>query len=174
MVSIPNGMEFYDSDTSSWGAHRAFQFPTGWNSTPSIETIDLSVTVVSIPNGMEFYNGYLVLGCESSEFQFPTGWNSTAEKASIISAKSCFNSQRDGILRADKPKDRHQHKVSIPNGMEFYDTTNLYVKLAPACFNSQRDGILLFGLTEYPTFATRGFNSQRDGILQHEFCYFSR
>ena len=77
-VSIPNGMEFYGNYyTDPWlmekgfnsqrdGILRAayvadtfapgmFQFPTGWNSTISANTLLLKDSV-SIPNGMEFYH----------------------------------------------------------------------------------------------------------------------
>ena len=78
-VSIPNGMEFYQSffltsfitqpcfnsqrdgillDTQAQADTRqeAFQFPTGWNSTERKRIQIERVREVSIPNGMEFYS----------------------------------------------------------------------------------------------------------------------
>ena len=99
VVSIPNGMEFYQVMALGGISTRLFQFPTGWNSTIP-NPINLSKpqagfnsqrdgilqkrkqqnqlkNAVSIPNGMEFYVG---------------------------------------VIETFKPTSR----VSIPNGMEFY------------------------------------------------------
>ena len=78
--------------------YRAFQFPTGWNSTIADE-----------------YR-YLL----KEQFQFPTGWNSTIETQSGIFDRAGFNSQRDGILQRSNKENSMAHNVSIPNGMEFY------------------------------------------------------
>ena len=97
-VSIPNGMEFYRKQVKRPMSERAFQFPTGWNST-HLAAVEL-----------EFVRA----------FQFPTGWNSTIRRQtpcfpSLVSIPNgmefykqqnylfpafslSFNSQRDGIL----------------------------------------------------------------------------
>ena len=76
IVSIPNGMEFYNS----------------------LIYVEAGILCVSIPNGMEFYitNRSDRLNC--MWFQFPTGWNSTIWKFTIMLEFISFNSQRDGIL----------------------------------------------------------------------------
>ena len=79
-VSIPNGMEFYESLS-----------PPG-----------LKITSVSIPNGMEFYLHRRITLRPRATFQFPTGWNSTISIETFGFFDSGFNSQRDGIL----PKSR--------------------------------------------------------------------
>ena len=100
-------------------ASRAFQLPTGWNSTMLNALLALSAVcfnsqrdgilpapfravslkrVVSTPNGMEFYPG-TSLNC-----------------LGVVS----FNSQRDGILRCRWHRHSLYSSVSTPNGMEFY------------------------------------------------------
>ena|GEM_PF-2189807 len=74
-VSIPNGMEFYVATSAFYVDIYLFQFPTGWNSTSGAK-IYMLVSAVLIPNGMEFYKNENYFG----------------------DYKSCFNSQRDGIL----------------------------------------------------------------------------
>ena len=54
------------------------------------------------------------------KFQFPTGWNSTQQALIKTSRKE---------------------RVSIPNGMEFYNPL-VHIKKMQHSFNSQRDGIL--------------------------------
>ncbi len=76
IVSIPNGMEFYDRKLVIAAFDSEFQFPTGWNSTRSFSHVP-SPPCVSIPNGMEFY---------------------IIEGSKVSSSKIRFNSQRDGIL----------------------------------------------------------------------------
>ena len=78
IVSIPNGMEFYER---SRGRSLLWSKP------------------VSIPNGMEFYRGarFSLLPCQL--FQFPTGWNSTVWSGVKYALSKGFNSQRDGILQ---------------------------------------------------------------------------
>ena len=97
-------------------------------------------------------------------FQFPTGWNSTIGAA-----------VNDG-----------SENVSIPNGMEFYDTAELQCASKNKGFNSQRDEILQnFAIAKMQHVAVSipngmefykvgcekwhkrqmSFNSQRDGIL---------
>ena len=69
---------------------------------------------------MEFYFKIAPFSAAIKVFQFPTGWNST-RYISVVSFPC---------------------RVSIPNGMEFYD-----IKIPPEdsekSFNSQWDGILL-------------------------------
>ena len=78
LVSIPNGMEFYQRLRQIRRSKRGeFQFPTGWNSTLAKER---GLTIIDA-------------------FQFPTGWNSTRLSALGSTVNSCFNSQRDGILQ---------------------------------------------------------------------------
>ena len=74
LVSIPNGMEFYRDGKEVRFIVEEFQFPTGWNSTLTSESLQGS-SAVSIPNGMEFY------------FIWP--------RSSSLRSNS-FNSQRDG------------------------------------------------------------------------------
>ena len=120
LVSIPNGMEFYDV---VWRC-RLFN------------------TYVSIPNGMEFYQFFTFF--QSAQICFNSQRDGILPHAASVAAKampsfnsqrdgilptlgfcadvihSCFNSQRDGILH-DLPLWRLLViKVSIPNGMEFY------------------------------------------------------
>ena len=98
LVSIPNGMEFYEEIDKSRRDVISFQFPTGWNSTVSKTGLSLGdesfnsqrdgillgrkeakrkQQQVSIPNGMEFYLTNEEYPGANYEFQFPTGWNST-------------------------------------------------------------------------------------------------
>ena len=187
-VSIPNGMEFYN--TLSWlettkyrfnsqrdGILRfilrfpflsiRFQFPTGWNSTKYRLHSERSEAEVSIPNGMEFYHIRLYRYRACSWFQFPTGWNSTRTLAFEVCKNVCFNSQRDGILRNRNKKSGTRTNVSIPNGMEFY----LALAAAPEAIRtvSIPNG-MEFYLSILPPFLPPFllqicFNSQRDGIL---------
>ncbi|AKT92749.1 hypothetical protein CGRAC_1306 [Campylobacter gracilis] len=71
-----NSIECYYERGKDEILNRAFQFPTGWNSTISL----------------------YALKCAPVVFQFPTGWNSTQAKATGVQTRSGFNSQRDGIL----------------------------------------------------------------------------
>ena len=54
IVSIPNGMEFYQDNGVKELMEMLFQFPTGWNSTKDGKS-ECRSTKVSIPSGMEFY-----------------------------------------------------------------------------------------------------------------------
>ena len=77
MVSIPNGMEFYNILKYLAFVSKPFQFPTGWNSTFCYSALLVRyigfnsqrdgillvlgkphsfACLVSIPNGMEFYS----------------------------------------------------------------------------------------------------------------------
>ena len=93
-VSIPNGMEFYN--TRVW------------------------LNMVSIPNGMEFYvirwldnDGDVGFNSQwDGILQFNTGDNTVQVER--------FNSQWDGILLQEKISKDFPRMVSIPNGMEFY------------------------------------------------------
>ena len=142
-----------------------FQFPTGWNSTLTMNFRS------SIANGFNSQrDGILLIMQGTTEeqkraFQFPTGWNSTnctrySDYEGMVSipngmefylnpcytmrAESCFNSQRDGILLSYFGATILSLSVSIPNGMEFYLST-LSCSTAYISFNSQRDGILQNG-----------------------------
>ena len=121
----------------------AFQFPTGWNSTdvgaiifneicksfnsqrdgilPITSKRRFIPTFVSIPNGMEFYTIPSALILFWSSFQFPTGWNSTRSLLSIaiVSGMFQFPTGWNSTLYIDI--NRCKNKVSIPNGMEFYE-----------------------------------------------------
>ena len=99
LVSIPNGMEFYEMS----------------------ERYKRLLNSVSIPNGMEFYqNSEFMQRIDMSSFNsqrdgiLQIAWQSKA----CIDAR--FNSQRDGILRRYSGKIAGHDTVSIPNGMEFY------------------------------------------------------
>ena len=119
----------------------AFQFPTGWNSTIGLSQNIRWISNVSIPNGMEFYAKANEIAVFTFTFQFPTGWNSTSAFTWALLCFVCFNSQRDGILRSRSirrngsfafqfptgwnstkttVKTLQTIRVSIPNGMEFY------------------------------------------------------
>ena len=98
IVSIPNGMEFYHTIQHLILAGGAFQFPTGWNSTP--------LKLVAVFNKYRFNSqrdGILPNDKPTTSkkelFQFPTGWNSTIWSTFLESLATRFNSQRDGILR---------------------------------------------------------------------------
>ena len=67
-----------------------------------------------------------------------------ANSAIPKTAASGFNSQRDGILRKCEIIKRPILFVSIPNGMEFYAKVEALEKENAERFNSQRDGILPF------------------------------
>ena len=144
IVSIPNGMEFYGSTTLFGNGKWQFQFPTGWNST------------LDDPKKPD----------DNKTFQFPTGWNSTNIKICLMILSLGFNSQRDGILlkleiqkgltfsEFQFPTGWNSTRycraalapfacVSIPNGMEFYQTHRALDIKSLESFNSQRDGILL-------------------------------
>ena len=97
MVSIPNGMEFYEE--------RAFL---------------CSLVNVSIPNGMEFYPYPLIFSRAPNSFNSQRDGILRFDRFSRRRPLRRFNSQRDGILLM---KILHLCKpriVSIPNGMEFY------------------------------------------------------
>ena len=119
-VSIPNGMEFYDSLEIRAFRMYEFQFPTGWNSTVCLLSRGISAAsfnsqrdgillsrvfrkrqqiLVSIPNGMEFYPVLVLSFVANRAFQFPTGWNSTglnvggrAAKRSVFQFPTGWNS----------------------------------------------------------------------------------
>ena len=114
LVSIPNGMEFYDV---VW-RRRLFN------------------TYVSIPNGMEFY--YIMVSHYDfiSVVSIPNGMEFYAESSDFEAHKTCFNSQRDGILLSLSLWDLKFVFVSIPNGMEFYYAPILSWRKIPS-FNSQ-------------------------------------
>ena len=149
---------------------------------------------VSIPNGMEFYfkRRFYRLSCQL--FQFPTGWNSThriiTDGANIWLFQ--FPTGWNSTLWCSRY--RSYTRVSIPNGIEFYQTTSVELWSALQSFNSQRDGILHCAyrvyhprivVFQFPTgwnstvlyvFVEQGkfsFNSQRDGILL-SWCYYGR
>ena len=76
---------------------------------------------------------------------------------------SRFNSQRDGILLCIQIYLNATSWVSIPNGMEFYNSdlhieTEFSLFQFPMGWNSTLQGI-------GDDFKIVGFNSQRDGIL---------
>ena len=156
-------MEFYRNFSNCFLWLSLFQFPTGWNS-----TLDGN-----------FANH------DRIQFQFPTGWNSTITFCLIENKYWSFNSQRDGILLKFAPKRHIKTLVSIPNGMEFYSTSNKVFFIAkefqfPTGWNStleKRKTIPIHYWFQFPTgwnstlrMAVLGlfetsFNSQRDGIL---------
>ena len=156
---------------------------------------------------MEFYVKSFYLDIISNEFQFPTGWNSTSNLALFLLFVVGFNSQRDGILLSPKILSKsssrsfnsqwdgilrfwrcfrgYARKVSIPNGMEFYDHLyRLYLShrrfqfptgwnstLCPIC-QWKRSSRFQFPTGWNSTFLGSSykvglccFNSQRDGIL---------
>ena len=98
IVSIPNGMEFYQILVDIRGPRILVSIPNGMEFYAHLFINMKTNTNVSIPNGMEFY-----LSFQSRN------WYAT-----------CFNSQWDGILLAKKLDQIQSAKVSIPNGMEFY------------------------------------------------------
>ena len=108
---------------------------------------------------------------------------------------TCFNSQRDGILRNLSFKvcgsglfqfptgwnstkrfprfSRRNSKFQFPTGWNSTLLLHFYT-LCFLCFNSQRDGILLeYPKSLYRLRLFRRFNSQRDGILQSFFFQHS-
>ena len=114
-------MEFYYGEIEKYAAFDGFQFPTGWNSTYDIRFSAIRHSEFQFPTG---WNSTLKFAQHSlgAGFQFPTGWNSTPGK---------------------NGKHKYQEAVSIPNGMEFYNTLTPRTS-KKECFNSQRDGILLY------------------------------
>ena len=119
IVSIPNGMEFYQDNGVKELMEMLFQFPTGWNSTKDGKS-ECRSTKVSIPSGMEFYT----FDDEDEQWaitvSIPNGmkfyWLTTTGEVEI----ERFNSQRDGILHTIYFIWFGLQIVSIPNGMEFY------------------------------------------------------
>ena len=80
----------------------------------------------------------------------------------------CFNSQRDGILQSWGKRRLLRHRVSIPNGMEFYENYN-FVNMKITFMVSIPNGMEFY--TEvFSDMRSQGnrFNSQRDGILQRK------
>ena len=117
-VSIPNGMEFY----------------------PIPGTPCFAYTLVSIPNGMEFYTKWRA-GRIPFKVSIPNGMEFYEELFSQTAPSSCFNSQRDGILRSVLIKAVFASLFQFPTGWnstKCEDITNQ----SDRCFNSQRDGIL--------------------------------
>ena len=90
---------------------------------------------------MEFYLAMMSMYCRYGEFQFPTGWNSTRQL--VLRYIDFFEFQFPTGWNSTKiQKNIYQTwKVSIPNGMEFYNFV-LFPILVEQGFNSQRDGIL--------------------------------
>ena len=97
VVSIPNGMEFYNYSSGILAATEGFNSQRD-GILPTLCYTLISLWAVSIPNGMEFY---------------PIFINRNADMR-------CFNSQRDGILHYLYEDAHWLYPVSIPNGMEFY------------------------------------------------------
>ena len=119
-VSIPNGMEFYD----------------GLFLAPPLRCR------VSIPNGMEFYLAAELVRDGAKLFQFPTGWNSTKDReADPYFGRNQFQFPTGWNSTVTRAKNTIFRRVSIPNGMEFYDDVPDDPEEIPG-FNSQRDGIL--------------------------------
>ena len=98
LVSIPNGMKFYNSTRSRFGESTPFQFPTGWNST---ETYRWFASAFSRFNSQR---DEILLIAVISYVRFVSG----------------FNSQRDEILLFCQIWRESKDNVSIPNGMKFY------------------------------------------------------
>ena len=98
LVSIPNGMEFYQSQQKIRNTFTLFQFPTGWNSTWS-KLSTWTLWLVSIPNGMEFYKRYI--SAKQNNQRFNSQRDGILRDGDYVSwlDSECFNSQRDGILR---------------------------------------------------------------------------
>ena len=107
VVSIPNGMEFYDSFSSFSSASACF------NSQRDGILLSLAKPYLS----------------QIKWFQFPTGWNSTCRIYLWISYHIRFNSQRDGILLFLQLVASARFTVSIPNGMEFYRGKSAYLEI---------------------------------------------
>ena len=170
-VSIPNGMEFYLSVSDSrnpapcFNSQRdgilraerrlryltlAFQFPTGWNSTPTASpNLVLPVSFNSQRDGILHFSGRY--GDARNWFQFPTGWNSTYGVLSLLQQNGGFNSQRDGIL------------LNNATGYVMKYITFQF----PTGWNSTFYKFAL--LHEY----VERFNSQRDGILRNDFLRYT-
>ena len=121
-----------------------FQFPTGWNSTPTTSGAE---PLIGRFNSQR--DGILPWEAKdislNAPFQFPTGWNSTVdinELERVIKGfqfptgwNSTFFYSTAGVK---------MRSVSIPNGMEFYYNGPTSFNVVKRCFNSQRDGILLY------------------------------
>ena len=143
LVSIPNGMEFYERVATSRRIRGSFNSQRDGILRSITAPYDCQA-IVSIPNGMEFYLSFIPLpfgrGSFNSQrdgillhrrsksgawylFQFPTGWNSTRFNCVCSHGEGEFqfptgwNSTE--FLQASDPRSG----VSIPNGMEFYKFT---------------------------------------------------
>ena len=70
-------MEFYDKAKALVQTSKAFQFPTGWNSTFGDTIMSFDALKFQFPTG---WNSTLTGATKEKyveAFQFPTGWNST-------------------------------------------------------------------------------------------------
>ena len=77
MVSIPNGMEFYEAVYwGKWQGEKRFNSQRDGILRGAARKNGASARV-SIPNGMEFYRFLPIRPNRWNLFQFPTGWNST-------------------------------------------------------------------------------------------------
>ena len=164
-VSIPNGMGFYQIGFIRFFTATIVSIPNGMGFYKSFNLSHRSL-LYSFNSQRDGILRYVVRTQKffRTEFQFPTGWNSTSHRSrfrsaayrfnsqrdgilqcgwnSPVSALRGFNSQRDGILLASASFSPSPIIVSIPNGMEFYNTARNFTFIESVSFNSQRDGIL--------------------------------
>ena len=186
-------MEFYPKADTKKNINKKFQFPAGWNSTRSGASPSEFVGgfnsqrdgilrcdrrfralkwLVSIPNGMEFYKSHLWSAFYLFRVSIPNGMEFYWAISDGTLLKTCFNSQRDGILQHRQLLAGRIPAFQFPTGWNSTEIKERVKGLKKKCFNSQRDGILLCFFFDCFEFF-KSFNSQRDGILQHEFCHFS-
>ena len=167
LVSIPNGMEFYENSVANKIIEDKFQFPTGWNSTEGLYD--------SIKDHLSF--------------QFPTGWNSTLVEKIHQKLFNRFNSQRDGILLIRRPHGALYKVFQFPTGWNstvfFYSALRIWSFQSPTGWNSTGDnyissdyyvvsipnGMEFYTKTAWSALCFKSFNSQRDRILLS--CFIS-
>ena len=99
---------------------RAFQFPTGWNSTTAVPLRALGFRCFNSQRDGILRFALEILGSSLGCFNSQRDGILHTKNASSESKTYSFNSQRDGILPYFRSLNRHTVRVSIPNGMEFY------------------------------------------------------
>ena len=147
VFQFPTGWNSTKTGKAKREKAKRFQLPTGWNSTlPPIKSLGTHTSfnsqrdgILLLTMGSRFahprFNSQrdgilldiapLLLRCLGA-FQFPTGWNSTMMMIKEKRGKCEFqfptgwNSTQRNPNRYDM-----EYKVSIPNGMEFYQPLSL-------------------------------------------------
>ena len=97
LVSIPNGMEFYERVATSRRIRGSFNSQRDGILRSITAPYDCQA-IVSIPNGMEFYLSFIPLPFGRGSFNSQRDGILRVLIAFAPTARASFNSQRDGIL----------------------------------------------------------------------------